>query len=128
MIQKGFASTLNGLKGITVDIGKGVGESFDKGFAEGSKPLEKKKDEKAGKSLADVRAGSPAAKLDSVKAGIAGVQGDAQKARNFTLTINGGLIGEMTNHFTTVQESTARIREQIAAALMDAVRDVEIAV
>jgi hypothetical protein len=105
-------------------------EDFQMGFGVKIKGANAEAGLQVGKSLADVRAGMSGANgaggIDSVKAGIAGVEGDMKASRNFTLHIE-KLIETQNISTTMVTESAGKIKDLIAAALMDAVRDTEVA-
>ncbi len=119
-----------------------LGEQAGKGFIDGYKKGFQYKDffagpkdivpERQGESLSDVRKrmatqqkGAAAGDGNSsLKAGIAGVQGDAKAARNLTVNIH-NLIESLVFKTENMTESKERIKQIVTDALLSAVRDVE---
>ena len=62
-----------------------------------------------------------------LEAGIAGVQGDSKAARNLTINISSLMSGDIVIQTSKVEQGTAQVRAMVNQALLDAVRDVEVA-
>lgn len=111
-------------------LGVGVGTAFGKGFASGAD-----KETEAGIGVGDAATSGtdPAAsnsplggagkKRGDLKAGIAGVTAQAPKTFNINI---GSLVQEMAIKTTNLQDSTAKIEEEITKVLLTVLRDAEV--
>ena len=81
----------------------------------------------AGKAFAfeDKKAKTAGAPKDHLKMGTGGVEGDAKQAKNITVKIE-KLVETLMVNASNLAESGSKIREEVAKALIDAVRDFEL--
>lgn len=135
----GISAALNKLKAGYADYGKQVGQAFNKAYdAEMAESAKKQAAEKGKKQTANGTAATvPAVEVpttDPTGGGLAntgpgrGSGGDsgAGKIRNVTINIE-KLVERIELHTSTLTESTERIREQVAEALMGALNDTQLA-
>ena len=139
MDASGISAALNKLKAGYADYGKQVGQAFNKAYdAEMAESAKKQAAEKGKKQTANGTAATvPAVEVpttDPTGGGLAnaglgsGSGGDsgAGKIRNVTINIE-KLVECIELHTSTLTESTERIREQVAEALMGALNDTQLA-
>lgn len=135
----GISAALNKLKAGYADYGKQVGQAFNKAYdAEMAESAKKQAAEKGKKQTTNGTAATvPAVEVpttDPTGGGLAnaglgsGSGGDsgAGKIRNVTINIE-KLVERIELHTSTLTESTERIREQVAEALMGALNDTQLA-
>lgn len=135
----GISAALNKLKAGYADYGKQVGQAFNKAYdAEMAESAKKQAAEKGKKQTGNgTAATAPTVEVpttDPTGGGLAnaglgsGSGGDsgAGKIRNVTINIE-KLVERIELHTSTLTESTERIREQVAEALMGALNDTQLA-
>lgn len=135
----GISAALNKLKAGYADYGKQVGQAFNKAYdAEMAESAKKQAAEKGKKQTTNGTAATvPAVEVpttDPTGGGLAnaglgsGSGGDSGtgKIRNVTINIE-KLVERIELHTSTLTESTERIREQVAEALMGALNDTQLA-
>lgn len=135
----GISAALNKLKAGYADYGKQVGQAFNKAYdAEMAESAKKQAADKGKKQTANgTAATAPTVEVpttDPTGGGLAnaglgsGSGGDsgAGKIRNVTINIE-KLVERIELHTSTLTESTERIREQVAEALMGALNDTQLA-
>ncbi len=135
----GISAALNKLKSGYTDYGKQVGQAFNMAYdAEMAESAKKQAANKGKKQTANGTAATvPAVEVpitDPTGGGLAnaavgsGSGGDsgAGKIRNVTINIE-KLVERIELHTSTLTESTERIREQVAEALMGALNDTQLA-
>lgn len=135
----GISAALNKLKAGYADYGKQVGQAFNKAYdAEMAESAKKQAADKGKKQTANgTAATAPTVEVpttDPTGGGLAnaglgsGSGGDSGtgKIRNVTINIE-KLVERIELHTSTLTESTERIREQVAEALMGALNDTQLA-
>lgn len=135
----GISAALNKLKAGYADYGKQVGQAFNRAYdAEMAESAKKQAAEKGKKQTANgTAATAPTVEVpttDPTGGGLAnaglgsGSGGDSGtgKIRNVTINIE-KLVERIELHTSTLTESTERIREQVAEALMGALNDTQLA-
>ena len=135
----GISAALNKLKAGYADYGKQVGQAFNRAYdAEMAESAKKQAADKGKKQTANGTAATvPAVEVpttDPTGGGLAnaglgsGSGGDSGtgKIRNVTINIE-KLVERIELHTSTLTESTERIREQVAEALMGALNDTQLA-
>lgn len=135
----GISAALNKLKAGYADYGKQVGQAFNKAYdAEMAESAKKQAADKGKKQTANgTAATAPMVEVpttDPTGGGLAnaglgsGSGGDSGtgKIRNVTINIE-KLVERIELHTSTLTESTERIREQVAEALMGALNDTQLA-
>lgn len=135
----GISAALNKLKAGYADYGKQVGQAFNRAYDAEMAESAKKQAAEKGKKQTDngTAATAPTVEVpttDPTGGGLAnaglgsGSGGDSGtgKIRNVTINIE-KLVERIELHTSTLTESTERIREQVAEALMGALNDTQLA-
>lgn len=111
------------------NAGQRLGSAFKKGFDAGMSDFAKDQaadpNEKAGKAAKigkAVPAGAPTGPVSTSP----GNKVSGQKIQTFNISINGGLVHQMTFNTQNITESAGRIKEAVARALTSAVNDSQI--
>lgn len=123
-IAKGFNDAKSAIVGGATDLAT----SFKRGYDEGMEGFGK--DEKAAnpnqKAAVATKVRPIASAVSSSSASTSAAKVSGHKAVTINITINGGLVHGMAFNTTTIQESSAKIREHVIKALTSAVNDSQI--
>lgn len=122
LITEGFEQTL----GAISDAGHRLGHAFKTGYDDGAADFDRdhvtSPNSKVVKSGPSKGAYAPPTEASNSP----GTKVSGQRINNFNIVIQGGLAPHMTFSVTNIQESMARIKEQVGKALVSSINDAQI--